>query len=154
MEHRSVGKSNEAASILRISNCFFSPDERTQNRSRILLDTSLSSIPVSNDSTRHSVTSRIHCNSRVFCHLIFSTRHLNATPGKRNNVEKFNSPNSGIDSNLSQLIRSRVQINARWNPNQFEVARARDGVRSISRMERRSDDICSTGAGWLPKRAD
>src|SRR6202046_5908339 len=55
-----------------------------------LLDTSLSSSQFSLNSTRHSVTSRIQRNSRAFCYLIFSTRHLNATPEKRGNSEKFN----------------------------------------------------------------
>jgi hypothetical protein len=36
------------------------------------------------------VTSRIDRNSRSLCYLIFSTRHLNATPEKRKNGEKFN----------------------------------------------------------------
>src|SRR6202046_3973014 len=55
-----------------------------------LLDTRLSSSPLSANSTRHSVTSRIERNSRLFCYLSFSTRHLNATLEKRNNGEKFN----------------------------------------------------------------
>ena len=90
MKHRPVGKSNEAAVLARLPNRFSSASERAQIRSRFLLDTSLSSSPISHDSTRHSVTSRIPHNSRAFCHLIFSTRHLNATLEKRNNVEKFN----------------------------------------------------------------
>src|ERR1700735_699736 len=119
MKHRAVGKSNEAPILAHLSNCFSSAIERAQIRSRFLLDTSLSSSPISHDSTRHSVTSRIHCNSRAFYHLIFSTRHLNATLEKRNNVEKFNSPQSGIDSKRgpnqfdvgSQLIRSGIRLN-------------------------------------------
>jgi len=55
-----------------------------------LLDTQLSSSRISANSTRHSVTSRIQRNSRPLSDLIFSTRHLNATPVKRNFVEKFN----------------------------------------------------------------
>jgi hypothetical protein len=57
---------------------------------RVLLDTPLSSTPDFSNSTRHSVTSRIAPNSRPLSHLIFSTRHLNATPENRINVEKFN----------------------------------------------------------------
>src|ERR1700735_5501801 len=59
-------------------------------KSAPLLDTPLSSSSVLANSTRHSVTSRIECNSRLLCYLTFSTRHLNATPKKRNLVEKFN----------------------------------------------------------------
>src|ERR1700685_3869201 len=92
MKHWAVGKSNEAAILARLSNCLFHASERVQIRRRFLLDTSLSSIQISNDSTRHSVTSRIDRNSRAFCYLIFSTRHLNATHQKRENVEKFNIP--------------------------------------------------------------
>src|ERR1700684_2983769 len=69
---------------------FFYRGERTQIRGALLLDTSLSSTLISNDSTRHSVTSRIHRNSRLLSDLIFSTRHLNATLEKRHHVEKFN----------------------------------------------------------------
>jgi hypothetical protein len=58
--------------------------------SRFLLDNPLSSSPFSTNSTRHSVTSRIETNSRLLSHLIFSTRHLNATLGNRDFVEKFN----------------------------------------------------------------
>jgi hypothetical protein len=90
MKHRAVGKSNEAAILARLSNCFSSASERTRIRSRFLLDTPLSSTPDFANSTRHSVTSRIHRNSRGFSQLIFSTRHLNATLEKRINVEKFN----------------------------------------------------------------
>src|SRR6202034_3090150 len=74
----------------RRSNCFFSRGQRTKIRGGFLLDTSLSSTPISNDSTRHSVTSRIERNSRFLNYLIFSTRHLNATLVKRTFVEKFN----------------------------------------------------------------
>src|ERR1700734_2258597 len=90
MEQRTVVQSNEAVSHFRLPNVFFYRDERTQIGGRFLLDTSLSSTPNSNASTRHSVTSRIDCNSRAFCYLIFSTRHLNATLENRNNVENFN----------------------------------------------------------------
>jgi hypothetical protein len=82
MAQRAAGKLSEAASIFRISNCFSSARERTQIRRPFLLDTSLSSSPISNNSTRHSVTSRIHRNSPVPRYLTFSTRHLNATPEK------------------------------------------------------------------------
>jgi hypothetical protein len=90
MAQRTVVESNEAVSHFRLPNCYFYRDERTQIGGRFLLDTSLSSTPISNDSTRHSVTSRIEPNSRPLSYLIFSTRHLNATPEKRTNVEKFN----------------------------------------------------------------
>jgi len=63
---------------------------RAQMRDGFLLDTSLSSSPIPEDSTRHSVTSRIERNSRFLRYLTFSTRHLNATPENRENVEKFN----------------------------------------------------------------
>src|ERR1700735_705663 len=61
-----------------------------REKSTVLVDTSLSSSALSTNSTRHSVTSRIKRNSRRLSHLIFSTRHLNATPENRNLVEKFN----------------------------------------------------------------
>jgi hypothetical protein len=61
-----------------------------RQKSLFLLDTSLSSSQFPVNSTRHSVTSRIASNSRFICYLIFSSRHLNATPVKRNFVEKFN----------------------------------------------------------------
>jgi len=90
MKHGAAGKSNEAAILVRLSKRFSPARERAEIRSRFLLDTSLSSTPISSDSTRHSVTSRIDCNSRAFCYLIFSTRHLNATRENSGNVEKFN----------------------------------------------------------------
>jgi hypothetical protein len=90
MERRAVVKSNEAVSHFRLPNCFVYRDERTQIGARFLLDTSLSSSALSNNSTRHSVTSRIHRNSRPLSYLIFSTRHLNATLENRENVENFN----------------------------------------------------------------
>src|ERR1700735_4115223 len=90
MEQRTVAKPNEAVSHFRIPNCFSYRDQPTQIGGRFLLDTSLSSSPISNDSTRHSVTSRIDRNSRPLCYLIFSTRQLNATLEKRKNAEKFN----------------------------------------------------------------
>src|ERR1700735_1211206 len=62
----------------------------SRHNSAVLLDTLLSSSPLLANSTRHSVTSRIEPNSRPLCYLIFSTRHLNATPEKRDDVEKFN----------------------------------------------------------------
>jgi hypothetical protein len=61
-----------------------------RQQSARLVDTSLSSSALSTNSTRHSVTSRIDSNSRPFSYLIFSSRHLNATPENRTNVEKFN----------------------------------------------------------------
>src|SRR6202044_1491062 len=90
MEQRTAVQSDEAVSHFRVPNCFLYRGKRTQIGGRFLLDTSLSSSPFLANSTRHSVTSRIECNSRAFCHLIFSTRHLNATLEKRTNVEKFN----------------------------------------------------------------
>ena len=90
MGQRTVLESNEAVSHFRLPNVFFYRDERTQIGGGFLLDTSLSTTPISSDSTRHSVTSRIDPNSRPLSYLIFSTRHLNATPEKRQNVEKFN----------------------------------------------------------------
>ena len=90
MEHQAVGRAASAASLFRRSNCFFSRGEGRQIRGEFLLDTPLSSSLFLTNSTRHSVTSRIAPNSRLFSHLIFSTRHLNATPKKRRHVEKFN----------------------------------------------------------------
>jgi hypothetical protein len=90
MDNAAVDKSNEAAPLFRLTNCFSSARRRTQIRGRFLLDTSLSSSPIFNNSSRHSVTSRIERNSRFLCYLTFSTRHLNATLAKRKNVEKFN----------------------------------------------------------------
>ena len=62
----------------------------SRRKSARLLDTLVSSSPLLANSTRHSVTSRIERNSCLLRHLLFSTRHLNATPEKRKNVEKFN----------------------------------------------------------------
>src|SRR6202044_276849 len=90
MEQRTAVQSDEAVSHFRVPNCFLYRGKRTQIGGRFLLDTSLSSSPFLANSTRHSVTSRIECNSRAFCHLIFSTRHLNATLENRKRVEKFN----------------------------------------------------------------
>jgi hypothetical protein len=61
-----------------------------QIRGGFLVDTSLSSTPISNNSSRHSVTSRIQRNSRLLNYLNFSSRHLNATLVNRKSVEKFN----------------------------------------------------------------
>src|SRR6202044_913198 len=66
------------------------PNKNPRRKSALLLDTQLSSSPLLANSTRHSVTSRIEPNSRLLSHLIFSTRHLNATLENRNFVEKFN----------------------------------------------------------------
>jgi hypothetical protein len=65
-------------------------NKSSRRSSVLLLDTRLSNSPDFANSTRHSVTSRIAPNSRLLCYLIFPTRHLNATPEKRNFVEKFN----------------------------------------------------------------
>jgi hypothetical protein len=90
MENATVDKTNEAASFLRLSNRSSSARRRSRILGGFLLDTSLSSSAIPNNSTRHSVTSRIASNSRLFCYLIFSSRHLNATLVKDKNVEKFN----------------------------------------------------------------
>jgi RND family efflux transporter MFP subunit len=89
MEQRTKATPREAASISRLSNCFSPESKPAQICGQLLLDTSLSSTPHFAVSTRHSVTSRIERNSRAFCYLIFSTRHLNATLEKHENVEKF-----------------------------------------------------------------
>jgi hypothetical protein len=68
----------------------FGRNKRNQKRPAFLVDTSLSSSALSTNSSRHSVTSRIARNSRLLSYLIFSSRHLNATPVNRNSVEKFN----------------------------------------------------------------
>jgi len=65
-------------------------NKSNRHKSALLLDTRLSSSLLLPNSTRHSVTSRIEHNSRLLSHLIFSTRHLNATPEKRNFAGKFN----------------------------------------------------------------
>jgi hypothetical protein len=90
MDQRTTAKSNEAPYVVCLSNCFSLALERKQIRRRFLLDTSLSSSPLFANSSRHSVTSRIEPNSHFLNDLIFSTRHLNETPQKRQNVEKFN----------------------------------------------------------------
>jgi hypothetical protein len=90
METRPVDKSNEAAPPVGPSNYFSFARQHTKIRGPFLLDTSLSSSAIPNISTRHSVTSRIDFNYHLLSHLVFSTRHLNATPQKRKNVEKFN----------------------------------------------------------------
>jgi hypothetical protein len=71
--------------------------KRGRRKPALLLDTPLSSSPLFANSTRHSVTSRIECNSRLLCYLTFSTRHLNATLEKRSSVEKFNTPSWNFD---------------------------------------------------------
>jgi hypothetical protein len=53
---------------------------------RFLLDTHY---PFKGHSSRHSDTSRIQDNSRLLNHLIFSTRHLNATLVSRHSNAKF-----------------------------------------------------------------
>jgi hypothetical protein len=53
---------------------------------RFLLDTHY---PFKRRSSRHSDTSRIQDNSRLFSHLIFSTRHLNATLSTRHSKAKI-----------------------------------------------------------------
>ena len=118
MAYRAAGKLSEAASILRISNCFSSSRERTQSCDRFPLDTSLSSSVISNNSTRHSVTSRIQRNSRFLSNLIFSSRHLNATLEKRKTVEKFNTcPSLLIRHDSLKLIAT-----ATYNPRKLPAA--------------------------------
>jgi hypothetical protein len=90
MEQRTTARLNEAAILVRLSNCSPRKNKKAQICSRFLLDTSLSSSPISSASTRHSVTSRIDRNSRPLSYLIFSTRQLNATLEKREHAEKFN----------------------------------------------------------------
>src|ERR1700735_5601928 len=65
-------------------------NKRPRQKSPFLLDTRLSSSLDFANSTRHSVTSRIEPKLRLLSYLIFSTRHLNATPENRNFAEKFN----------------------------------------------------------------
>jgi hypothetical protein len=109
MEHQAVGRSTMAASLTRCSNCFFSRGQRAQIRGGFLLDTSLSSTLISDDPTRHSVTSRIHRNSRFLSDLILSTRHLNATLEKRHNAEKFNTcPSLLIRHDHLKLIAAEI----------------------------------------------
>jgi hypothetical protein len=86
MDQRAASKRTEPAIRLCFSNCFplqspLKPKER-KFTSDFYSTLALSSSPVSRNSTRHSVTSRIEDNSRLLSYLIFSTRHLNATPEK------------------------------------------------------------------------
>jgi hypothetical protein len=90
METRAVGKFKEAASHVHLSDCISS--EAYEHKYVVNLYSTLLCrvVPNLEHSTRHSVTSRIDLNSRALSHLTFSTRHLNATLEKRENVEKFN----------------------------------------------------------------
>ena len=90
MEQRRQATSSEAASISRFLNRFSSGRNQTRSAADFYSTLALSSTADFAISTRHSVTSRIHSNSRAFCYFIFSTRHLNATPENREIVEKFN----------------------------------------------------------------
>ena len=89
MEQRTKPRSSEAASVSRLSNCFSSERNQTKSAADFYSTLALSSTADFAISTRHSVTSRIHSNSRAFCYLIFSTRHLNATLENRETGEKF-----------------------------------------------------------------
>jgi hypothetical protein len=72
------------------NNTYPETNKNRRQKSRFLVDTQLSSSLIPSNSSRHSVTSRIQCNSRFLNYLTFSSRHLNATLVKRNFVEKFN----------------------------------------------------------------
>src|ERR1700735_2233605 len=89
MNQRTKARSSEAASISRLSNRFSSEHKRIKSSAEFYSTLALSSTADFAISTRHSVTSRIHRNSRAFCSLTFSTRHLNATLENRETVEKF-----------------------------------------------------------------
>jgi hypothetical protein len=89
MEQRIKAWPREAASISRLSNRFFPQSNETKSAADFYSTLTLSNTPHFAVSTRHSVTSRIQRNSRAFCYLIFSTRHLNATLEKHKYVEKF-----------------------------------------------------------------
>src|ERR1700735_4275685 len=89
MQQRSTARQSGASSLSRLSNCFSPESNATKSAAGFYSTLALSSTPHFAVSTRHSVTSRIQRNSRAFCYLIFSTRHLNATLEKHKNVEKF-----------------------------------------------------------------
>jgi hypothetical protein len=86
MQQRGANKRSGAAIRLCFSNCFSSataPEtEGAQTCTRFYSTLALSSSLILQNSTRHSVTSRIEHNCRLFSDLIFSTRQLNATPEK------------------------------------------------------------------------
>jgi hypothetical protein len=90
MEQRTTGGRNEAVPLAPRLSPLSCGKTRERTSCCFLLDTRLSSTPLLANSTRHSVTSRIEPNSPLLSDLIFSTRQLNATPEKRQNVEKFN----------------------------------------------------------------
>jgi hypothetical protein len=90
METWAEGKSNEAASLIRLSNCISSGANEHKYMVNLYSTLLCRVVPNLEHSTRHSVTSRIDPNSSLLSYLTFSTRHLNATPEKRTNVEKFN----------------------------------------------------------------
>jgi hypothetical protein len=79
MDRRTTARSNEAASLMRRLNRFSSGNSASRSAADFYSTLILSSSPNFARSTRHSVTSRIHSNCRLLSHLIFSTRHLNAT---------------------------------------------------------------------------
>src|ERR1700733_4987995 len=90
METRAVGKSNEVVSLVRLSNCISSKANKHKYAVNFYSTLHCRVPPSLDRSTRHSVTSRIDLNSLFLSYLTFSTRHLNATLEKRENVEKFN----------------------------------------------------------------
>jgi TonB family protein len=142
MEHQAVGGSTGAASLFRVTDCLSSESEQTRICGRFLLDTSLSSIPISSHPTRHSVTSRIDRNSPAFRYLTFSTRHLNATPEKRKNAEKFNTwPSLLIRHDFLMLIAAGT-----YNPRKLPAASDGAGRKSDtgSRDALSPDNVCRT----------
>ena len=90
MQQNSTARPSGASSLSRLSNRFSPASNEAKSAPGFYSTLVLSSSPDFAVSNRHSVTSRIQRNSRAFCYLIFSTRHLNATLEKHKNVEKFN----------------------------------------------------------------
>jgi hypothetical protein len=79
MQQRAASKPSGAAIRFRFSNCFPVQPDEGKSAVDFYSTLALSSRPISANSTRHSVTSRIEDNCRLLSDLIFSTRHLNAT---------------------------------------------------------------------------
>ena len=78
-----VGKSIEAKRLFSASQISFPLQAIGRKSAANFYSTlALSTRPIFANSTRHSVTSRIRHNSRSLSYLIFSSRHLNATPEK------------------------------------------------------------------------
>jgi hypothetical protein len=111
MDQRTKPRSSGAASISRLSNGFSSQRNQTKSAADFYSTVALSSRLHFAVSTRHSVTSRIHRNSRAFCYLIFSTRHLNATLENREIGEKFTTSPS-----LFCRFPPRLSPRPRWSP--------------------------------------